>query len=207
MKNQALDIFLVFEDNVPDEFIGFVVSDFYRDDLKLKVQKREKEPYCSFEWIYPTIIIAYILKPYFESFIKELAKDHYTLLKDGLKKMVSSGKHIDSKLVAATQSTSKLSKTYNQSLVFSLIIQTKNDKQIKLLFDNDLEKSDWDEAIDKLFDFVIEHYEKVDNNDRLSKIITVANPNDKQIIYAIINLATKEIEFCDDIKLCENYKK
>lgn len=205
MKNQVPDIYVVFEENIPEEFIGYCISDFYREDLNLQLQKREKEVYASSEWIIPTAIIAYVLKPYFDGFLKELAKDHYLLVKEGLKKMASSGKLIDSKLITAANSTNKLSLNYNQSLVFSLIIETKNDKQIKLLFDNSLDKTDWDEAINKILDFAIEHYEK-ESGDILSKLIEPANPRNKRMIYARINLETKEIEFCDDNKLAEYYK-
>lgn len=205
MKNKTPDVYIDFEEEIPEEFVFNCVSDFYIDDLNLALRKREKEAYSAFEWIYPTAIIAYILKPYFEGLLSELSKDHYQLLKKGLKKMVSSGKLVESQLVSATKSTEKLSPTYNQSLMFSLVIQIKDGKQIKLLFDNSLDKSDWDEAINQLLDFAIEHYEK--NDDKLSKLIVDANPKNNSLIYAKINLESKEIEFYDDQKLIEYYKR
>ena len=49
-------------------------------------------------------------------------------------------------------------------------LQTKNNRHIKLLFDNELDKTDWEDAIDQLLDLVIENYESYPN-DKLSERI------------------------------------
>ena len=126
MKENLPDILFVYPDGIPDEFINNEISEFYFENLDIKIQKKGNEPFSSFEWIYPTAFIVCIFKPYFEGFMSEAGKDHYQILKKGLKKYIEKGKLIDVKLVAATQSTKKLSENYNQSL--------SNNNLISLLF-------------------------------------------------------------------------
>ncbi|WP_271729206.1 hypothetical protein [Aquimarina algiphila] len=139
------------------------------------------------------------------TFLKEAGKDHYYLLKKGLKKIVEKGKIIKAHFVAASKSTKKLSESYNQSIVVSIEIQTKNNRHIKLLFDNELDKTDWEDAIDQLLDLVIENYESFPN-DKLSQKIDDRIDKERAIVYGIINPITKEVEFFDDRKLCKKYK-
>lgn len=200
------DIVLIYPIEFPDKLITEEIEAFKVDNLNIVIQKVENEPYSSFEWIVPTAFGVYILKPYFDAFLSEAGKDHYLLLKKGLKKIAEKGKQISVKLITASQSTQKLSGTYNQSLVLSVIIQTKNNRRIKLLFDNDLEKEDWDNAIDELLDFVIENYEEYPN-DKLNKLINNVNDDERKTIYAKINQQSKLIEFFDDRTLIHEFKK
>lgn len=206
MKNAEIpDIVLIYPDDCPDKFIEDEIKNFNTNNLNLKIQKVEKEPFMAFEWVIPTAFGAYILKPYFDSFLTEAGKEHYLLLKSGLKKIIEKGKLIKARFITATESTEKLSKNYNQSIVISIELQTKNNRHIKLLFDNDLDKNDWEDAIDQLLDLVIENYESFPN-DKLSKKINDRVENNRHIVYGVINPETKKVEFFDDRKLCEKYK-
>jgi hypothetical protein len=200
------DIVLIYPIEFPDKLITEEMEAFKVGNLNIAIQKVENGPYNSFEWIVPTAFGVYILKPYFDSFLSEAGKDHYLLLKKGLKKIAEKGKQISIKLITASQSTQKLSGTYNQSLVLSIMIQTKNNRRIKLLFDNDLEKEDWDNAIDEILDFVIENYEEYPN-DKLNKLINIVNDDERNTIYAKINQQSKLIEFFDDKSLILEFKK
>lgn len=205
-KNKIPDIVLLYPTEFPEKLIEQEILSIYTDKLDLKIFKEDNGSFMAFEWLVPTAFGIYILKPYFNSFLSEAGKDHYNILKSGLKKIVEKGKLIKAKMVAARASTHKLSKDYNQSLVVSLTIQTKNNRQIKLLFDNDLEKSDWDYAIDQILDFVIEHYESFPD-DELTKSIREKSEKDHEIIYLIINPISKELEFNVDNDLIKKYKQ
>jgi hypothetical protein len=204
-QKEIPDIVLIYPDDCPDKFIDDEIKGFHTNKLNLKIQKVEKESFMAFEWVVPTAFGVYILKPYFDSFLKEAGKDHYLLLKSGLKKIVEKGKLIKARFITARESTKKLSQDYNQSIVVSIELQTKNNRHIKLLFDNELDKSDWEDAIDQLLDLVIENYELFPN-DKLSKQINDRVENQRHIVYGIINPKTKKVEFYDDRKLCEKYK-
>ncbi len=199
------DIVLTYPTEFLEELIEREVSYLHTDKLDLKVAKEDHGNFMAFEWIIPTAFGVYILKPYFDAFLSEAGKDHYNILKNGLKRIVEKGKFIRARMIAATVSSEKLSKNYNQSLVISLVIQTKNGRQIKLLFDNDLDKSDWDSAIDQLLDFVIENHESFPN-DKLTKSLIEKSDKEYQMIYAIIDPNSKQIKFHDDGDLIKIYK-
>jgi hypothetical protein len=78
-------------------------------------------------------------------------------------------------------------------------LQTVNEREIKLLFNNDLDKSDWDSALDQLLDFVIKNYEN-SPNDKLTELISEFNVQNGTI-YVKINSKSKSLEFYDSKKL------
>lgn len=191
------DIVFIYPYNFPDELISEETIELNSSGLNIKIQKVENEPFSAFEWVIPTAFGVYILKPFFDSFLSEAGKDFYILLKTALKKVAEKGKQFNYKLISASQSTQKLSGNYNQSITVSINIQTKNNRLIKLLFDNNLDKDDWDNAIDQILEFVIENYENCPN-DRLTKKINSINENEHKTIYGKINSETKVVEFFDD---------
>jgi len=199
MKNKP-DILIDFNEILPEELIAEEINEISECGANVKINKRENSVWNALEWTIPTLIIGYILKPYFETFLKEAGKEHYKILSGKIKPLLKKGKSFETKLLTATQSTEKLSKTYNQSHSISIIVETKSGRLIKLLFDNDLSLTDWEEAIDELFDFVIENYEKPNNN-RIEKLTAGFKEHPNFKYYAIINEKTKKIEFYDDKKL------
>jgi hypothetical protein len=207
MKNQKTpDIVLSYPSYFPEELIEKEMSEIVDERLNLKIYLEEPNTFMALEWVVPTIFGVYILKPYFNAFLSEAGKDHYQILKKGLKKIVEKGKLINAKMVASQQSPNKLSDNYNQSVVISITIQSNNNRQLKLLFDNDLKQTDWGNAIDALLDFVIESY-NLYPNDRLSDIINEKSTKESDVIYVTINPKTKRIEFCNNNDMFIKYKK
>jgi len=198
-------LYICYPENYPEEIIESEISEFYNEKLKIVLEKKDYGAFNGIEWYLPTILMAVVLQPYFSGFMSEMGKDHYEKLKRGLKKIASFGKRRKYISITSDLTSDKLSKNYHQSLSVSLTFETINKKKIKLLFDNDLEKSDWDDAIDQLFDFVIENYEKYPT-DRLSKKISGLEANDWKSIYAIINKSTKRIDFFDERGMMEKFK-
>lgn len=185
-------------ESMPDIFLDKVIEGLNADGLKLKVLKRpELGVMAAMEWIIPTAIAAYIFKSYFDGFIKEAGKDHYTILRNWIKKFAGTGRLIKVHTIYASQSTRKQPANNTQSKSMSLFLQTKNDKIIKLLFDNDLEKEDWDNAIDQLLDFAINNYEKYPN-DILTKEIEQCESGTGHKVYAIIDKESKKLIFYSD---------
>jgi len=203
----APSILLKYPKNFPEQLIINEVQELLADnlDLKIHIDEEENTTYNALEWIIPTTFFVWIFKSYFESFLSEAGKDHYKILKKGLKKIVSKGKLIRGRIITSTYSSEKLSKSYNQSIVISLTIQTKNNKLIKLLFDNNLEEEDWDSAIDQLLDFVIEHY-KTYPTDYLTEEIGKKCEKEYGTVYALIDENTKKIEFFDDFDMMNKFK-
>ena len=198
MKEEIYHIGIEIHESMPDLFLEKVVEDLKVDGLKLKVHQRpELGLTASMEWIIPTAIAAYVFKSYFDGFLKEAGKDHYTILRNWLKKFADNGRLIKVQTIYASESTSKQSTNNTQSKSVSLFLQTKNDKLIKLLFDNDLGKEDWDTAINQLLDFAIDNYEKYPN-DNLTKELQQSDLSTSHNVYAIIDKESKKIIFYSD---------
>ena len=70
-------------DSVPTEYFQDFVETVRSDKLELQVVERPSGPMAGIEWLMPTAIFAYLAKPYFESFLKEMGKDHYTASREG----------------------------------------------------------------------------------------------------------------------------
>ncbi len=206
-NKEVIHIGLDFPENFLDIAIYKVTEDIQASGLKLKVHKHPRlVALAALDWVVPTVIAAYVFKPYFESFLEEAGKDHYKILKAWLKKFAENGRLIAVHRISAMQSTEKNVSDDNQSKSVSLLIQTKNGKIIKLLFDNDLTKEDWDSAIDQLLDFAIDNYEKFPN-DKLSQVLKELEPEHYLKVYAIVDKSSKQLLFYDNKGLMRLHKE
>jgi hypothetical protein len=203
-SNKVPDIVFIYPEDFPQEIITDELSSIQQDNLDVRVVKKGNGAYNGFEWIIPTAFGAYILKPYFDSFLSEAGKDHYDILKKSLKKLIEKGKQFETKAIASDQSPDKLSKSYTQSLTVSIEFQTLDNRHIKLIFDNNLSIEDWNDGIEKFIQLISENYETYPN-DKLSQKIAELNTKAGRIIYVLINSESKELEFFDDRKLIEKY--
>jgi hypothetical protein len=187
-------------DNMPEEILNDLISELDTKNLNFQVRRLPMPIYNMFEWAVPGIIAAYVLKPYFESFLKEAGKDHYVYLSKWLKSLVKKARKIKVRTIAAPQSEDKLDPTYCQSKSISIYCQTKDNKLIKLLFDETLGDDDWENSIDKIMNLLIEHY--TSPNDKLTEDIKSLNPKYKTF-YAFIDRDTKEWIIKDDQELVQ----
>lgn len=199
-ENNNYNLILEYPSSFPDLLIQKEINEFSLDNLKIAINKTEYGPFACVEWALPTIFVAYLIKPLFESFLNEMGKDGYLIFKESIKSFVIKRKESKSKIIVAHQSTEKLDKNYSQSHDISLIIFLKDDRKIKMLFDNDLSKDDWENTVDVLLDYVIKNYEN-EPNEKLTELISKYQPKPHQYIYGMINPKTKNIEFYDERSL------
>lgn len=183
--------------NCPKEIITDTIDDLKTDGLSIEVQEYIPSPFAAMEWIIPTAIAAYIGKPYFDGFLKEAGQDHYQILKNWFKKLANNTRALKVFTITSSGSEDKITDGYSQSKAISLLIQTKSDRTVKLLLDRNLTKEDWDDAIDQLFDYVMENYENLPN-DRLTERIIGLKQDKRFHIYGIIDKETKQLMFYDD---------
>ena len=206
MKKNKPDILIEYNEILSEELIIDEFNSIVKSGVNAELCKRENGAWMALEWTIPTVIIAYVFKPYFETFLKEAGKEHYKILSEKLKKIIGKGKKINTQLITAEQSTEKLNKAYNQSSTVSVIVETRTGRFIKLLFDKKLDKSDWEDALDQLLEYVIENYEKPNEN-KIERLTAGFKEHINFKYYALINSDTKKIEFFDDKKLMEiSYK-
>ncbi len=200
------DIVLVYPNYFPEHFGDSITTDILNEKLNLLLEREEPKIWASIEWAIPGIIMAYILKPYFESFLKEAGKDHYNLLKKFLNRLLKIGKTIPVKTVTSSTSPLKLDKSNTQSKALSIHFELKDGQRLKLLFDNELELNDWINALSSLLDIVQEHYSSYPNDQLTLELEPLEKKSAFEII-ATINQETKEWEFHDYKAVIEKARK
>lgn len=190
------DIGIVYPNYFPQNFGDMVTEDIKNENLNLVIKREEPKIWSSVEWAIPGIIAAYIFKPYFEAFLKEAGKDHYQLLKKCLNKLLKLNKNAQVETVVSDLSSNKLDKTNTQSKAISIHIEIKDERKIKLLFDNDLSLEDWTNGLEEILNLVEKNYLNHPDDELTLKL----KPLEKKInlqIFAILNKESKDWEFLD----------
>lgn len=112
---------------------------------------------AAIEWLMPTAVIAYIAKPYFESFLGEMGKDHYAASKNALAKLRARIMARFGDRLSVLASKGKVSSDSSKfSPVFSLEAETSFGFRVKLLIQTELEAEKLDHALEAFFRFIIE---------------------------------------------------
>lgn len=196
---------IIYSNQVEDSIIDSQINNFKDEDIIIHKEKTDDMVFAAMEWAIPTLIAAYILHPYFSAFFSELGKDHYQKLKTGLKKLTMLLKDDKSTFVAAKESPHKLSPNYDQSILLSMIFQTRDNKQIKLLFNKNLSDADRENAIDKILSLLVEHYIMFPN-DLISKEFTGHEIKKGDPLYVFVHETSKELTFYSNYELIKIYK-
>lgn len=144
-----------YTNSVPqDVFTGFIqiVS---TDNLDLRVESREQGgPFAAIEWLIPTAVIVYISKSYFDSFLKEMGKDHYSLLKTGLRTL--HGKLVGPSVpkVDLISSAGKVLSEQQYSLRYSILADASGGVRFKLLIQPNVSLEEYDEILASFLTFL-----------------------------------------------------
>jgi len=125
---------------------------------------------------------------FFKSFMEEAGKDAYQMLKSRLKQYILKRREVKTRLVAASQSTNKLSKKYDQSLSISLKARLHSRLLVNVMISEKVEGQDADDMLEGVFEVLNLLYqqcqeadpeEKVNRNIRPKEMYMVANPQSK----------------------------
>lgn len=119
--------------------------------LTIKTIKTDFGPMAGIEYLMPTVVIAYLVKPFFESFLQEAGKDFYTHSKSRLKEFIIENRKLKYRLIAASQSTNKISKAYNQSATVSIKAMLHSRLMVTVLFDESIPGAEMDDLMEGLF--------------------------------------------------------
>jgi hypothetical protein len=101
----------------------------------------------------PTAIVAYLAKPYFESFLKEMGKDHYGLVKEGLKKLYARVAGPAAPEVSLVSTAGKVDKGQPYSLFFSVVVGGPDGSRFKLLIPRPISETEYALAIEAFLEF------------------------------------------------------
>lgn len=195
MKKEIVHLGLLVAEELPDQISEKYELELKNEGLNLRIDRFPfHTPHACLEWALPTIIGIYILKPYFDGFLKEISKDHYNILKTWLKKTAIDLRLIKVKTVVADESTQKIKEDNTQSKVFSVTSMSNTGEQLKFLFDDKLSDEDWQKGIELLLELLKEHFSNgVD--DRLT--IEIKNNELGREIFCILKTDTVDWEILD----------
>jgi hypothetical protein len=125
--------------------------------LKLISEARPQQVFAGIEWLLPTAVVLYITKAYFESFLKEMGKDHYVLLKSAIQKLGRNFLGKGAPRVSIIHTKGKIDPEGTQySLAFSLVAEVKANLRVKLLFELNLSEGDYAYSLQEFLNW-LEH--------------------------------------------------
>lgn len=159
MKNAHLA--LVYDEQVPQDFLDDFCLDLKAESLDFRRQSLPPRGLqASLDMLVLTAIVLFLLKPYFDGFMKEAGRDHYVLLKKKIKKLWGRffSKDKDFHYVVFTSSGEK---KLEHSLLFSIYAEINNERKIKFLIRENCSKDDFTAGIDDFFDLIESYHSDV----------------------------------------------
>lgn len=157
ISGPALQIAVSYEQNIPEEIVSHFVSEIASPGLDVKSEAREPGFQAGFVWLVPTAVIIFIGKAYFDSFLKEMGKDHYNLLKKSItalwKYFFGNERTIKVNLVSTK---GKVSSEAQYSSSFSLMSDVLVEYRLKYLLKDNISQADFEKSIAQFFSFLEE---------------------------------------------------
>lgn len=142
-------------ENLPGDSFECFKADVEEPGLRLLIEARRPTIYAALEWLMPTVVVAYIAKPYFESFLKEMGKDHYLLLKSGLKKLGIKFLGKNAPQINVIQRKGKIEQSQKKySFAFSVMTEISEQLRAKLLFDANFSEDESAHALERFLEWV-----------------------------------------------------
>ena len=155
---------LIYDERIPSSILDRFCVDIKATSLDFRQESVPANgPQSSLEAFAFTAIAFFLLKPYFDGFMKEAGKDHYVLLRKGLKKTWKQffGKNDDFRFTVLTTS-GKMKTEY--SLLFSIYAEIDNGRRVKLLIREDCSKEEYEATIDAFLNLIESYYFSVPYN-------------------------------------------
>jgi hypothetical protein len=189
----------------PTEWTDEVMRELDREGFKVKVVVTE-EPgaMAALEWAIPTMVVAYLLKPFFEAFFTEAGKDFYEMTKAELKKFITRNKAVKFKYIAATTSPNKLSQSYDQSLTISLKAQIHDRLTLTVLFNENTPEQENEQLLEGMFQYLDFFYRQArEQGEPSASTHQKLSPNE---VYMIANNETKQWEILTGAQMRDKYR-
>jgi len=150
------DIGIGYWDGVPQDAVDQFVAAVESPELRIRVERETPRPRAGIEWMAPTAVVVYLAKPYFDSLLSEMGKDHYTILKRAL---VALGRRLlgrSARDAAVVSSGGERSTGERFSLVFSVVAEVADGRTIKLLLPKPMCESELADAVEAFTAFLFD---------------------------------------------------
>lgn len=103
-------------------------------------------------------------------------------------------KNITSTTLTPSISSEKIDKKYTQSQVINIFIELKDEKKLKMFFDEKLELNDWEKAIDEVMDLVEKSYSEKQEDELMNKLNELPKSRTNEY-FVLIDEETKGLKF------------
>ena len=147
-------IALLHYSEVPTGILDEFCTSVNVDSLRLeRVSRPGSSPQMGIEWLAFPAIAVFLLKPYFDSFMKEAGKDHYYVLKSALKALWGTIFSKDRKFRAIIVTASGVKKL-EYSMLLAIYAAIDDGKLVKLLIPEECSEEEYSASIEAFLDFV-----------------------------------------------------
>jgi hypothetical protein len=138
--------------DVPQIFVDEFLAEVQRDNLRVDVREQGSGVFAGLEWLMETAVAVYIVRPYLDSMLSELGKDHYKILKRATVDLY--GK-MASLRISRFATPGKVTGAPVYSLAFSVVVATGEGINLKFLIQPELDESQASVAFESFFRFVV----------------------------------------------------
>lgn len=134
-----------------------VVAEFETAQFPVSLERRDPEVFAAFQFLMPTAVVVYLLKPYVDKFISKMAEDNYDSCKLAVKKLwshfLARDRTFRSRLIG-TQG-----KVFDSDLAIELsfVAKTTDEQYFRLLFPQELSAPEFQKAILGFYSLMEEH--------------------------------------------------
>ena len=191
------DIALFYDEDISSDLFDGFERLLHDENISVRIESKPKEgPFACAEWFVPTVVAIFIGKSYFDGFLKEAGKDHYSLLKtkiSGLANKVMTRPKIEP-IILGTQG--KLLSHNPYSLAFSIYAEANDGNRFKLLVPKPPNSADYTKIVCKFLDFLEDYHAGLKSLEDIGYEIGT-----KPIaghIFLHLNPETEEIEWVDE---------
>ncbi len=162
MDGEKPHLALIYDEQIPSELLEQFCGDIEAQSLDFQRMPRPSEGFqASLEWLAIPAVAFFLLKPYFDGFMKEAGKDHYVILKKALAGLWSRffSKDRGIRVVVIASPPEKVERQYSQ--LFSIYVEIKNGRRVKFLIREDCSEDEYAEGIDAFLNLIDSYHSGV----------------------------------------------
>ena len=162
MTGEKPHLALIYDEQISSDLLDEFFGDIEAQSLDFQRVPRPPEgTQLSLEWFAIPAVAFFLLKPYFDGFMKEAGKDHYIILKKALTGLWSQffSKDRIFRVVVIASPQGKVEREYSPS--FAIYAETKNGRQVRFLIHEDCPKDEYVEGVDAFLNLIESYYSGV----------------------------------------------
>jgi hypothetical protein len=132
---------------VSGEFVHAFLDDLGPCARDVQVEDRGVEVFAGHEWLMPTVIVLFVTRKYFETLLEEAARDHYTLFKAAVGRLIARAQKLGIRRMGSSGKVSR-----DPPGAVSLLYVLESGSQIRFVFPQSLSEEGEAAAVAGLLD-------------------------------------------------------